>query len=194
MVDSDEIAEATREALGVDDDFGLPLGAWRNGQLDMAGALLLGQQRDEALLEVPCSCPLHQLRRGSRREHAPRVHGDDPVPLLGFVHVSGGDDDAHTGAARTDVIDQRPELAARQRIDARRRLVENEEVRLVHERAAEPDLLLHPARKLAGGAAGKGPETRGVEQLLDFAPGAPAAERPKSRAMKSTFSWTLSSK
>ena len=52
------------------------------------------------------------------------------------------------------------------RIDARRRLVENEQIGFVHKRATEPHLLLHAARELARRAVREGPETRGVEQLF----------------------------
>ena len=112
-------------------------------------------------------------------QHAPGVHGHDPVPLLRLVHVGGGDDDAHAGPVRADVVDERPELPPRQRIDAGGRLVEDEQVRVVDQRAAEPDLLLHAARELAGRAIGERAEPGGVEQLLDARPalGAPTARR-----------------
>ena len=63
------------------------------------------------------------------RQHAPRVHRHDPVPALRLVHVGGGDDDAHARAAGADVVDQRPELPPRERIDAGGRLVEDQQVR-----------------------------------------------------------------
>ena len=74
------------------------------------------------------------------------------------------------GRPRADVVDQRPELPPRERIDAGRRLVEDEQIRLVDQRAAQPDLLLHAARELAGGTIGEGTEPGGVEQLLDARP------------------------
>ena len=78
------------------------------------------------------------------------VHRHQPVEALGFVHVGGGDHHAHLRPARADRVDEVPELAARQRIDAGRRLVEDEEVGIVDERAAEAELLLHAAGELAG--------------------------------------------
>ena len=68
------------------------------------------------------------------------------------------------------MVDQRPELSPRQRIDSGRGFVEDEEVRVVDQGTAEPDLLLHAARKLAGRATMKRSESRGLEQLLDTDP------------------------
>ena len=98
------------------------------------------------------------------------------------------------GRSGADVVDQRPELPPRERVDAGGRLVEDEQVRVVHQRAAQADLLLHAARELAGGTVGERTEPGGVEQLLDARPARSSADSPKSCAMKSTLSWTLSSR
>ena len=127
-----------------------------------------GRSGDEAFFQIARAGARHQFGRRAGRQHLAGVHGDDPIPLLGFVHVSGGDDDAHARAAGANVVDQRPELAARQRIDARRRLIENEQIRLVHQCAAEADLLFHAARQLAGRAIRERAEAGGVEQFLDL--------------------------
>src|SRR5205807_8856282 len=60
-----------------------------------------------------------------------------------------------------------PELTARQRIDAGRRLVQNQQIWVVNERAAERQLLLHAARQLAGRPAGKRIETGCGKELRD---------------------------
>jgi hypothetical protein len=67
-----------------------------------------------------------------------------------------------------------------QGIHAGRRLVENQQVRVVDQGAAEPKLLLHAARQLAGRPLGEGIEPGAPEQGLDpLAPLAPAlAEQP----------------
>ena len=49
-----------------------------------------------------------------------------------------------------ELREQLPELAPRHGVDAGRRLVEQNEVGLVHERARERELLLHAARQLVG--------------------------------------------
>ena len=59
------------------------------------------------------------------------------------------------GPVGADVVDQRPELAPRERIDAGGGLVEDEQIGVVDQRAAQPDLLLHAARELAGRAIGE---------------------------------------
>jgi hypothetical protein len=62
--------------------------------------------------------------------------------------------------------DQLPELAARKWIDAGGRFVQNEQFRVVNQRAAQPQLLLHAAGELAGRALGKGRQTSAGEQLV----------------------------
>src|SRR5215831_3600893 len=56
------------------------------------------------------------------------------------------------GRRGANSVDQVPELAARQWVNASGGLVENEQVRIVDQRAAKAELLLHAAGKLAGGA------------------------------------------
>ena len=79
-------------------------------------------------------------------------------------------------------------VGAQERVDAGGRLVEEEQGRVVDERAGELEASLHPARELAGVAAADVPE-------VDAASGPPwsaGASReqsiPNSDATKSTFS------
>src|SRR5262249_14050321 len=60
-----------------------------------------------------------------------------------------------------------------ERIDAGRRLVENEEVRIVHQRAAEADFLLHAARELAARPASKRIKTCRRKENIDARAGLP---------------------
>src|SRR5207253_3169641 len=62
-------------------------------------------------------------------------------------------------------VDQLPELAARERIDTGGRLVEDQEVGFMDQRAAKAELLLHAARELARGPIREGGEA-GVGQKL----------------------------
>src|SRR6267143_5378005 len=74
----------------------------------------------------------------------------DMAAALGFVHVVSGDEegDAMTGKLEEEI----PELAARDRIDARGGLVEKEERRLVQHGAAESEALFPATGKLGGQA------------------------------------------
>ena len=95
------------------------------------------------------------------------------------------------GAIAADVVDQLPELAARQRIDAGRRLVEDQEIGVVNQRAAEAELLLHAPRELAGRPIREGAKpvlcrSSPMRRLRS------RASWPNSRPKKSTFSKTES--
>jgi hypothetical protein len=103
------------------------------------------------------------------------------LEALGFFHVGCGHDHRHAGALGAQGLDQRPELAARERIDARRGLIEDQQVGVVHERAAQPKLLLHPAGELARRAFAKWRQAGGVEQAVDACPpfGGGLSEEPR---------------
>ena len=76
------------------------------------------------------------------------VHQAHPVAALRLIQISGGDQD------RDSVLDQLvqdgPEIAARDRIDAVGRLVQEQDFRPVQQGTHEAQLLLHAAGKLAG--------------------------------------------
>ena len=78
-------------------------------------------------------------------------------------------------------IDQVPELPARQRIDAGRRLVEDQQIRIVDQRAAQPELLPHAAGQLLCRPIGERREAGAVEQFGD-APLALVARLPEQAA------------
>src|SRR5690606_23142878 len=64
---------------------------------------------------------------------------------FGLVEIWRGNQDRQATCQK--LPEQLPELAPRHRIDARRRLVEHDERRLVNERARQRELLLHAARQ-----------------------------------------------
>src|SRR5262249_34283455 len=97
-----------------------------------------------ALSSISCSVPWAMI--------LPSSMAMSPIEALRFVHVRGRDQHAHLGPAGANSVDQVPELAARQWVNASGGLVENEQVRIVDQRAAKAELLLHAAGKLAGGA------------------------------------------
>ena len=71
-----------------------------------------------------------------------------PVAALGLVHVVRGHE--HGRALVRDAVDLIPELAPADRVDARGRLVEEQQRRLVDRRAGQRDALLPAARERAG--------------------------------------------
>ena len=66
-----------------------------------------------------------------------------------------------------ELLQDLPELAARQWIDADRRLVEQQELRRAHERAGEAKLLLHAARQLACEPCSERRELRHREEMRE---------------------------
>ena len=68
-----------------------------------------------------------------------------------------------------------------------RRLVEEEQRRIVDERAGQLEAPLHPARQPAGPTAADVPQVDELEDLAG-APPARAPQHPEQRATKSTFS------
>ena len=69
-----------------------------------------------------------------------------------------------------ELREQFPELAPRHGIDARRRLVEQQDLRLVHEGARQRQFLLHPARQAIGAARAETRQLRHVEQAVARGP------------------------
>ena len=153
VIDRDEVAELPGQSLGLDRRRFVGRGdARRHHDLLVQGALGLRHQRDEGLVEIGLAGLGQELLQRAGGDDLAFVHRHQPVEALGFVHIGGSDDHAHLRPACADGVDEVPELAARQRIDAGRRLVENEEIRIVDQSAAEAQLLLHAARELTGRA------------------------------------------
>ena len=150
VVDGGEAAEAPGQVLGLDRRNGVEPGRPGLQHHGPVLGLLLGwKEGDECGLHIGLGRPLQQLGRTAARDDVAVIHRDQPLEARGLVHVGGGDDHAHAGPPGPDRADQLPELPARERIDARGRLVEDQQVGIVDERAAQAELLLHPARQLA---------------------------------------------
>ncbi len=182
VIDRDEVAETTGQALGLDGDprRAFALRSRRDHQSMVAGALAFRQQGDERRLEALRPGTLAQLLRRTGGQDLSVVHRHQPVEALGFLHVSGGDQHAHAFAARADTADQLPELVARQRVDAGGRLVEDQQVGIVDQRAAQPELLLHAAGQLARRTLGERRQPGALQQVGDapLALGLVVAEQP----------------
>ena len=80
------------------------------------------------------------------REHPSLLDQRHAVATVGLVHVGRGDDDREPRGLQ--VVQQVPELAARDGVDAGGRFVEEQEFGPMHERAREGELLLHATREL----------------------------------------------
>ena len=77
-----------------------------------------------------------------------QMHQRDAMAALRFVEIRRGDEDRE--AVGRQMRERVPEFAARNRIDAGRRLVEQQHLRLRDQRAGQRQLLLHAAAELRG--------------------------------------------
>ena len=146
---------------------------------------------DEGVFKRRGAARLDQVRRRVGRQHPAGIHQRDAVATLGFVHEMGGDENRHALDCATG-RSAAPRSVARQRIDARRRLVEDEHVRLVHDGDGERQPLADAERQIGG----KLVEIIGKSELLDeLARRAFAflAGKWNSRACRSRFCRTVSS-
>ncbi len=101
----------------------------------------------EAMARISPGHQRLQTRRRVAIEHSAVAQEAEPGAALGLVEIGGGDDDGDPLAAQA--VENAPEVAPRHRIDAGGRLVEQQHLRRVDERAGEPELLFHAARQLA---------------------------------------------
>ena len=84
-------------------------------------------------------------------EHASLVQEPDAMAPLGFVEIGGRGENGD--AFGEQGIENSPEVATRHRIDAVGRLVEQDHLGSVNQRADQAELLLHPAGKVPGQTA-----------------------------------------
>ena len=146
MVDGDEVAEPAGKPFRLDGGrLVLGLGAWTHDDVLVHAPLFRWEESDEGIVERALFCPVENFPWRTVRDDLAVVHCGEPIEPARFVHVGGRNDHAHLWTTRPDRIDQLPELPARKRIDARSRLIENKEIRIVHQRATEADFLLHAA-------------------------------------------------
>ena len=130
---------------------------------------------DERVLERGGAARRDQARRRIGRQHAPRIHQRNAVAALGLVHEMGRDEDRHALIARQ--IDQQfPEPVARQRIDARGRLVEDQHLGFVDDRDRERQPLADAERQILGALVEMIGKAEAPDQFGDarLAPCAPA--------------------
>ena len=166
LIHGGEIPEFLGESLRFDHRVVAGTGhpRWQRERV-MSAPFFFGQQRDERRFKAARSRLRLDFSRRAGGEDLPGVHSSQPIEAFRLVHVSRGDQDAHPAPAGADVVNELPELSARQRINTGRRLVENEQVRIVDQRAAKPELLLHAAGKLAGGTIHEWRQAGAFEQF-----------------------------
>ena len=111
-----------------------------------------------------------QLARRAFGDDRRLVHHHQPIAeTLGLIHVMRGQQQCRSAALQ--LIQPIPHHVPRLRIEARRRLVEQNQIGLVHERARNRQAPLHAARQrldLRGGAIGQLDE---LEQFVRALPG-----------------------
>ena len=163
-----EIAETPGQVAGLDGHLGVRVrGQWREGHGPVAAPPLLGQQADEGRLERVRAGACAQFGGRACCQETAAVHGHQPVEPARLLHVGGGHEHAHPRPARADAVDQVPELAAGERVHAGGGFVEDEQVRVVDEGAAEAELLPHAAGELARRPVEEGRKAGGRGQLVD---------------------------
>ena len=131
---------------------------------------LLGQglvlARAEAQLEdLPGGVLLDERAGRPLGDDAAAVHHHEPVAqLLGLVHVVGGEDQAD--ALLLEAVEPVPQGVAGLRVEARRRLVEQQQLRLVDEAARDGEPALQAPGERLDPAAGPLAQLHEVEQLV----------------------------
>ena len=120
------------------------------------------------------------------------VHDHQPVAqLLGLVHVVRGEAERH--APSLEPVQPVPEQVAGLRVQAGRRLVQEQQVRLVDQRPGDHQAPLHPARERLDTILGPLGQLHEIEQLDRPAPRLLPRPGRSSGRRSSRFSSTLSS-
>src|SRR3954466_5513368 len=119
--------------------------------LVVLGLLVLeraARRREERLLErLDAIALLHVLNRLEEEQLAAVEQADAVRELLRLLHVMRAEQDRRV-VPLADLADEVLHLLLRARVEARRRLVEEQQHGRGEERPRERDLLLHPAREV----------------------------------------------
>src|SRR5208337_5118402 len=106
---------------------------------------LLWKKPDERIFDTLGLRLRLDFGRRASCKHLPVAHRNQPVEEFRLLHVGSGYQHAHAGLARTHALDEFPELAAGEGSDAGCRLVEEQKLRVMNERAAQAELLADAA-------------------------------------------------
>ena len=164
VADRGEVTEAACQALGLHGRLAAEI---RQGRDDQGLGRPTLRQLDVSLFQVRRLRAGQHLGGGRVHQHAAIGHGHQVLETLGLFHVGGGHQHRHVRSLAAQAFDQGPELAARERVHARGRLIEDEQVGVVHQGAAQGHLLLHATRQLASGPIRKRRHARGRQQAPD---------------------------
>ena len=121
--------------------------------------------------------PRVQLVRRPDLEQAPFVQHADPVGDLERLFLVVRDEDRGDPQLALDAVDGAPQIDADLRVERAERLVEQQDLGAVRERAGERDALLLAAGELAGHARPEPGEVDELEQLLAAAAALVASRR-----------------
>ena len=113
---------------------------------------------------------LRQLGRFALIEQFAFIHQQHVAALFCFVEVGGAPEDQHP--VTRQLVHHLPQLAAGNRVHAHAGFIQQEHLRFAHQRAGQPQLLLHPAGKFARQPVGERAEGSKRQQTLEgFLPG-----------------------
>ena len=179
VVDGNKVAKAHGQAARFDGDLFLTAVARWDNYRPMRLTLCFWQQGDKRLLQGLAAGLGFELCGAAGRQHLAGVHRHQPVKALGLFHVGGGHQHAHRRLALANTVDKLPELRPGEGIDAGGRFIKDQQLRIVDQRAAQAELLLHPTGEFSGGAIAKRRQPGTLQQLVDaqFALGFIVAEQ-----------------
>ena len=165
MVDCGEFAEALGQPVRFHRWRRSGVGHKRRNLQPARALLFFGRQHlDIRLFQRIGLIVRHHFAGGAVHQQLARVHRQQVFKLLGFFDISGRHHHRHPCVFGAQIVYQGPKLAARQRIHTGGRLIQNQQIGRMHQRATQAQLLLHAARELAGGAVGKRREAGGGQQ------------------------------
>ena len=107
------------------------------------------QQLDVSRFQIAASHRTKQFLWRACGQYLARIHHHQPVKSLRFVHVSGGHHHTHVRSAHAYALNQIPKLRAGQRVYTSGGFIQNQQIRVVYQGAAQAQLLLHAAGQLA---------------------------------------------
>ncbi len=160
-----EITKAQRQVVGFDSDISVAaFTRWNHQRLIVVGAVAL--EVGEGLVQFAAGCGGRQLVAQAVGDQFAAIQHQAMFELFGLFHVGRGHQQRELRAFVAYGFDQFPEASTRQRVDAGGGLVEDQQVRVVDQRAAQAKFLLHATGQLAGRALGEACEVSGQQQVV----------------------------